>query len=241
MATPLLKVPLLLSLSLWTYRGMTPPTRPSRPDEKARASVQDFLGSAPEVHRVAIGAAKVVFCTLAVAEATIVLIQQSSPIYNTLPLIPSISALSRNEVSLTPTVASLVGGLLGIAGGYIRESCHRTLGRFFTWEVAVRDDHRFITHGPYRIVRHPSYTGWLLMIVGNLLSMLSPQSIFSEMAETLFGRIVATCVTMVYMGSVCALALYRTRAEDAMLQKKFGGEWESWAKKTPYRLVPFLY
>ncbi|RPD72570.1 hypothetical protein L226DRAFT_561774 [Lentinus tigrinus ALCF2SS1-7] len=224
MATPLLKVPLLLSLSLWTYRGMTPPTRPSRPDEKARASVQDFLGSAPEVHRVAIGAAK-----------------QSSPIYNTLPLIPSISALSRNEVSLTPTVASLVGGLLGIAGGYIRESCHRTLGRFFTWEVAVRDDHRFITHGPYRIVRHPSYTGWLLMIVGNLLSMLSPQSIFSEMAETLFGRIVATCVTMVYMGSVCALALYRTRAEDAMLQKKFGGEWESWAKKTPYRLVPFLY
>ena len=29
--------------------------------------------------------------------------------------------------------------------------------------------------------------------------------------------------------------------EDAVLRKEFGTEWEAWAKRTPYRLVPYEY
>ena len=64
MLSPLLKVPVLLSLCLWTYRGMSPPTRPSRPEEIERASVRDSIGSAPEAHRVAVAATKVRLCRL---------------------------------------------------------------------------------------------------------------------------------------------------------------------------------
>jgi len=41
-----------------------------------------------------------------------------------------------------------------------------TLGRFFRYTVTVQDDHRLITSGPYRRLRHPSYTGALLTLMG---------------------------------------------------------------------------
>lgn len=42
----------------------------------------------------------------------------------------------------------------------------RHLGRFFTVNVTVADDHRVIDTGPYRLVRHPSYSGLLLQFAG---------------------------------------------------------------------------
>ncbi len=44
------------------------------------------------------------------------------------------------------------------------------LGRFFTTNVAIASDHRIIDTGPYRCIRHPSYTGALLAILGLCLS-----------------------------------------------------------------------
>src|SRR5215472_642527 len=40
------------------------------------------------------------------------------------------------------------------------------LGRFFTVNVAIAADHRVIDSGPYRFIRHPSYTGVLMGILG---------------------------------------------------------------------------
>jgi protein-S-isoprenylcysteine O-methyltransferase Ste14 len=54
-----------------------------------------------------------------------------------------------------------------------------TLGRFFTVEVRVAPDQTVVDDGPYRWVRHPSYTGLLLSLVGlglalgNWLSVLA--------------------------------------------------------------------
>lgn len=179
---------------------------------------------------------------MAIAEAATILAQHMLLFSSVLHIVVQHPALSEEKLSLRLTIASLLGGLLGSAGGYIRNSCHRTLGRFFTWEVAVRDSHRLIIHGPYSIVRHPSYAGWFLIVIGNLLSMLSGESLFVEtgLAETVFGRVIAGCVT-VYMGWTCMLALWRTTAEDAMLRKTFGKEWEAWAESTQYRLVPYVY
>ena len=41
-----------------------------------------------------------------------------------------------------------------------------TLGRFFTYDVTIQPGHRVVTSGPYRWVRHPSYTGGLLGLLG---------------------------------------------------------------------------
>jgi protein-S-isoprenylcysteine O-methyltransferase Ste14 len=41
-----------------------------------------------------------------------------------------------------------------------------SLGRYFTYTVQTSSDQPVITNGPYRFVRHPSYTGVLLMVLG---------------------------------------------------------------------------
>ena len=45
------------------------------------------------------------------------------------------------------------------------------LGRFFTVDVAVASDHRLVDTGPYRFVRHPSYTGLMLQFTGLALAL----------------------------------------------------------------------
>ena len=54
----------------------------------------------------------------------------------------------------------------------------KTLGRFFTFDVRVVEDQHIVTSGPYKLVRHPSYTGMMLafagmgLALGNWLSLL---------------------------------------------------------------------
>lgn len=60
----------------------------------------------------------------------------------------------------------VVGTLLATIGGYIRWTCYCALGRLFTFEMSIRDDHTLVTDGPYAWVRHPGYTGVLSTFIG---------------------------------------------------------------------------
>ncbi len=117
-----------------------------------------------------------------------------------------------------------------------------TLGRLFTWEVGTRDDHQLVTSGPYRIVRHPSYTGMFLQIAGNFTLLLSGGSFFTEsgLRSTWVGKVVATTV-VAHLTWVAAGMLYRTRTEDELMRREFRQDWEEWSQKTRYRIVPFLF
>ncbi|GAA3194968.1 methyltransferase family protein [Dactylosporangium siamense] len=53
------------------------------------------------------------------------------------------------------------------AGGVgLREVAIRTLGRFYSHHVVRRSDQVAVTHGPYRMIRHPAYAGMILAHVG---------------------------------------------------------------------------
>ena len=141
---------------------------------------------------------------------------------------------------LTPL--SVAGCVLGIAGGLLRTQCYHELGRLFTFELSIRDNHTLVTTGPYSIVRHPAYLGALLLFTGNVALLVSKGSWFMESGlwDTVWGRGVACSA----LGSLLAIALglfSRVDREDRLMRKEFGEEWEKWAKKTPYRLIPFLY
>ncbi|TCD65562.1 hypothetical protein EIP91_002482 [Steccherinum ochraceum] len=144
------------------------------------------------------------------------------------------------EFSISPTF--LFGTFLCCTGGYIRILCYQALGRFFTYELSVKNDHRLVTIGPYSVVRHPSYLGMLLMFVGTVtVHLFSPGMWWVEcgMWGTAFGKVFG----MLWVGSTVFyswMLLERVPKEDLMMRKVFKEEWEKWAQKTPYAVIPYF-
>jgi protein-S-isoprenylcysteine O-methyltransferase len=105
---------------------------------------------------------------------------------------------------------------------WLRWAAILALGRFFTVDVAVQSDHRVIQHGPYRYMRHPSYTGALLQVLGLGLGLASWVSLL---------------VMIVPIGSTLA---YRIFVEEQALRQSLGQAYDDYCKTTP-RLIPFLW
>jgi protein-S-isoprenylcysteine O-methyltransferase len=61
--------------------------------------------------------------------------------------------------------------VLFAAGLILRWWAIITLGRFFTVDVTIEKDHELVERGPFRIVRHPLYTGVFLAFVGLGMSL----------------------------------------------------------------------
>ena len=53
-----------------------------------------------------------------------------------------------------------------VSGGLLRIWAMRTLGRFFTFQVTIRDSHVLVETGPYQYLMHPSYTGLVMSLTG---------------------------------------------------------------------------
>jgi protein-S-isoprenylcysteine O-methyltransferase Ste14 len=60
-------------------------------------------------------------------------------------------------------IADILAAILAIVGIEFRAWSMRTLGRFFTFQLGVSNGQHIVQTGPYRFVRHPSYTGIVLM------------------------------------------------------------------------------
>lgn len=171
---------------------------------------------------------------LALAESAAILAQEFAPSQ------AANYALWAPRLALSPP--SIAGTLLATAGGLLRIWCYRTLGTLFTWEVQVRDDHKLITSGPYAIVRHPGYLGTTLLVIGNSLMLWTPGSVFVEAGwrDTVVGKVSAS-VLVVYLAWITVGFWRRMSLEDALMKKRFGAQWEEWARRTPCRLIPFIY
>lgn len=117
----------------------------------------------------------------------------------------------------------VVLGTLALLGGVALRWCAiLTLGRYFTVNVAVQHGHRVVQSGPYRFVRHPSYTGVLLALLGVGLAMHNWLSLAALLVP----------VTL-------SLA-YRIRVEEAVLAEALGDDYRAYARRTK-RLVPGVY
>lgn len=109
-----------------------------------------------------------------------------------------------------------------MAGVAIRWWAISVLGRFFTSDLVVQTGHRIVQRGPYRVVRHPSYSGILVCFLGIGLAMYNWLSLLCLLAL------------------VGAAIIYRIRVEEAMLAKEFGDEYVEYRRRTR-RLVPGLF
>ncbi|KNZ77959.1 Protein-S-isoprenylcysteine O-methyltransferase B [Termitomyces sp. J132] len=136
---------------------------------------------------------------------------------------------------------AMFGSIMIIGGSLLRVRCFQIMGKFFTLEFAVFDDHQLATTGPYSIVRHPSYSGAVVMYAGLVLWHAFPGSYLMEsgILDAVLGKVVVS--TLVLQSSTIIVALFlRSRDEDDAMHKKFGKTWEEWAKKVPYAVIPYL-
>jgi protein-S-isoprenylcysteine O-methyltransferase Ste14 len=115
----------------------------------------------------------------------------------------------------------VAGTLLIVLGSLLRRYCFRTLGEYFTGDVKAKADQPVITSGPYRWVRHPSYTAGIMMFIGIGLAL---GSWFS------FGLLaIATIATYAY----------RVKVEERVLLETIGEPYASYMKQRK-RFIPYI-
>ena len=97
-----------------------------------------------------------------------------------------------------------------------------TLGRFFSLDVQIQNEHRVIDTGPYRLLRHPGYAGAMVGLIGLGLALQSWVS-----------------VLLLLLASIAAFA-YRMQTEEKFLVAELGAECLHYMARTK-RLVPYIW
>lgn len=110
---------------------------------------------------------------------------------------------------------------LSLSGLGLRAWAVRTLGRFFSLDLRVAEDQTVVDRGPYRLIRHPSYTGGLLIYPG--------MSLF-------FGAYWSLALSVVIL---IPAFLYRIRVEEGLLLDRLGEPYRAYRARTG-ALVPWL-
>jgi len=149
----------------------------------------------------------------------------------------NICLASQPNIRLTPLFT--IGVLAVVLGTYIRLDCFKALGHLFTFDLTVYSDHKLITDRFYAYVRHPAYTGSLLIVAGLAFSHLTGGSWLTECGPlTASGS--ALVVWAAWWSWTLAVGFSRADAEDKQMKKLFNEEWDSWAASVPWWFFPGL-
>jgi len=108
------------------------------------------------------------------------------------------------------------------AGIVFRQYAIHVLGRYFTVDVAVSADQRVVQEGPYHWIRHPAYTGTLIIVIGMGLGMLNWLSMTAILAGYFIGH------------------LYRIQVEEHALLESIGQPYRDYCQRTK-RLIPKIF
>jgi protein-S-isoprenylcysteine O-methyltransferase len=134
---------------------------------------------------------------------------------------PVLNAFQAGEVSHVLIIGWIGIGIM-LCGLALRLWANVVLGRYYTSTLRLTEGQRIVTGGPYRILRHPGYSGMLMTWVGAGLATAN--------------WIAATLIALVML----AAYYYRIQSEEAMLLTSFGEPYQAYAART-WRLLPFVY
>jgi protein-S-isoprenylcysteine O-methyltransferase Ste14 len=115
-----------------------------------------------------------------------------------------------------------LGLAIVLAGAALRDWAIVSLGRYFRRAVTIEPGQRIVRRGPYRVLRHPSYAGLLLIFAGFGLT---------------FGSWVSAAVVLLI---VFAGMLPRIHVEEHALARAFGPEYDDYARSTA-RILPHVW
>jgi protein-S-isoprenylcysteine O-methyltransferase Ste14 len=134
-------------------------------------------------------------------------------------VIVGIQGLGRFLPVSSPVMAA--GLAVEAAGLFVAIWARRHLGRNWSGEITIKVDHQLIRSGPYKLLRHPIYSGILAMYAGTAL-----------VGGEWLGLI----------GLAMALFAYwrKIRLEEANMVTAFGADYDGYCGET-WALVPWLY
>jgi protein-S-isoprenylcysteine O-methyltransferase Ste14 len=124
-------------------------------------------------------------------------------------------------------------------GAYIRLDCFRTLGELFTFDLTVHPEHRLVTSRFYAYVRHPAYTGSILVVSGLAFSHFTQGSWLTTCGPLRIPG-TATLVWALWWAWTLCVGFSRAEAEDRQMKKLFGTEWDTYAAQVPWWFFPGL-
>jgi protein-S-isoprenylcysteine O-methyltransferase len=137
----------------------------------------------------------------------------------------AVVAAHRAESATLPGPAwwPVAAGLAVFAAGLVvRIWAIRELGRFFKFTVVVQPDHEVVQTGPYRLVRHPSYTGLMMAMLGLGLMLGNWISILAASLPAIAGFTI------------------RLLSEERVLARELGEPYRAYMGRTK-RLVPGVW
>jgi protein-S-isoprenylcysteine O-methyltransferase Ste14 len=114
------------------------------------------------------------------------------------------------------------GLVMMVCGLALRVWSVLTLGKFFTGTVMIQADHKVVDNGPYRLLRHPSYTAIALYLLGYALTTAS-----------------AAALIVMALGVVVCLG-YRIYVEERALIEGLGENYREYAARTK-RVIPYVF
>ena len=126
------------------------------------------------------------------------------------------------RIDLPPQPLFITAMTMFWAGALLYYWAVRTLGAFFRTSVTLLDGQKLVTRGPYRLLRHPAYTGGILLFGGVGLST---------------GNWISFAAALLAVGLAYA---WRIHVEEIALRERFGAEFDAQRRRT-WAVFPFIW
>ncbi len=119
------------------------------------------------------------------------------------------------------SIMRIIGLILSFVGFALMNWSVYTLDKQFSIDVTIQENHKLITTGLYKYIRHPRYLGIMLFLTGIPVVFLSWISLIMDIF-------------------LIVILLWRIRDEEILMYREFKGEWEDYKKRTS-SLIPYIY
>lgn len=115
----------------------------------------------------------------------------------------------------------IIADIITVLGLIIMLWARKSLGKNWSANIVLKENHKLITKGPYKYVRHPIYSGLILMILGTVIYI-------NTLAFLIF-------FIIFFLG-----AFYKTQKEEELLFNNFSNKYLEYKKHTKY-LIPLIF